>query len=86
VNEKDAVSQETRKFSLLGMVGEAQFYLGVDFVLDVKREMFGTTRKLNDLENYELNQLIGELREIYVKYKKTGKKVFKRPFHKRIRF
>ena len=68
-NVQSAENWTERKYSLLGIVGVAQAYLSVDFVLDIKKEMFGTKRKLNDLEVWELNQLIGELRRAYAKKK-----------------
>jgi hypothetical protein len=52
-------------------VGAAQEFLSVDFVLDTKREMFGTKRKMNDLEVWELGQLITKLRSEYARRKKV---------------
>ena len=72
-NVQFADSMMERKYSLLGIVGVAQIYLSIDFVLDTKREMFGTKRSLNDLEVWELNQLITELRREYARRKKVHK-------------
>ena len=47
--------------------------------VDIKRELFGTKRKLNDLENWELGKLINVLRIEYAK----RKKLHKRNDHKR---
>jgi hypothetical protein len=63
-----------RKLSLLGIVGVAQAYLSVDLVLDTKRELFGTRRKLNDLESWELGKLINVLRSKYARRKKLHKR------------
>ena len=49
-------------------------YLSVDLVLDIKRELFGTKRKLNDLENWELGKLINVLRNEYARRKKLHKR------------
>ena len=68
-----------RKLSLLGIVGVAQAYLSVDLVLDIKRELFGTKKKLNDLESWELGKLINVLRSEYAR----RKKLHKRNDHKR---
>ena len=73
-NVQNAGEWTERKYSLLGIVGAAQAYLSVDFVLDIKREMFGTKRKLNDLGVWELNQLISELRRHYARRKKLHKR------------
>jgi hypothetical protein len=53
--------REERKLSLLGSVGVAQTFLGVDFVLMIKRELYGD-QKLNDLEVHQLNNLLSKLR------------------------
>ena len=73
-NVQFAENWTERKYFLLGIVGAAQAYLSVDFVLDIKREMFGTKRKLNDLDVWELNQLITELRREYPRRKKVRKR------------
>ena len=67
-------SSTERKLLLLGTVGAAQGFLSVDFVLDTKREMFGTKRKMNDLEVRELGQLITKLRSEYARRKKVHKR------------
>ena len=76
---KSAEGAMERKLSLLGIVGVAQAYLSVDSVLDIKRGLFGTKRKLNDLENWELGKLINVLRSEYAR----RKKLHKRNDHKR---
>ena len=68
-NAQSVEGQTERKLSLLGIVGVAQAYLSVDLVLDTKRELFGTRRKLNDLESWELGKLINVLRKKYVEKK-----------------
>ena len=73
-NVQSAGDLTERKLSLLGIVGIAQSYLSVNLVLDIKRELYGTKRKLNDLENWELNQLINILRSEYVRRKKLHKR------------
>jgi len=77
-NKKKSVqSVETmteRKLSLLGIVGLAQKFLSVDFVLDIKRELYGSKRKLNDLESWELTRLINELRRHHVRREKLHKR------------
>ena len=73
-NVQFAENWTERKYFLLGIVGAAHAYLSVDFVLDIKREMFGTKRKLNDLDVWELNQLITELRREYARRKKVRKR------------
>jgi hypothetical protein len=47
--------------------------------LDIKRELFGTKKKLNDLESWELGKLINVLRSEYAR----RKKLHKRNDHKR---
>ena len=78
-NVQSAGNLTERKLSLLGIVGIAQSYLSVNLVLDIKRELFGTRRKLNDLENWELGKLINVLRSEYAR----RKKLHKRNDHKR---
>jgi hypothetical protein len=78
-NAPCAGDQTERKLSLLGIVGVAQAYLSVDLVLDIKRELFGTKKKLNDLESWELGKLINVLRSEYAR----RKKLHKRNDHKR---
>ena len=73
-NAQNAGGWTERKYSLLGIVGLAQASLSVDFVLDIKRKMYGTKRKLNDLDVWELNQLISELRRLYARRKKLHKR------------
>ena len=73
-NVQSAGDLTERKLSLLGIVGIAQSYLSVNLVLDIKRELYGTKRKLNDLENWELNQLINILRSEYARRKKLHKR------------
>ena len=68
-NVQNAGSWTEKKYSLLGTVGIAQHYLSVDFVLDIKSKIFGS-KKLNDLEENELEILIFELRSEYVNRKK----------------
>ena len=78
-NVQSAEEMTERKLSLLGIVGVAQAYLSVDLVLDLKRKLFGTKRKLNDLANWELGKLINVLRSEYAR----RKKLHKRNDHKR---
>ena len=73
-NVQSAGGVTERKYSLLGIVGVAQAYLSVDSVLDIKRKLFGTKRKLNDLENWELGKLINVLRNEYARRKKLHKR------------
>ena len=73
-NVQSAESWTERKYSLLGIVGVAQASLSVDLVLDIKKKMFGSERSLNDLEAWELNQLISELRREYARRKKVHKR------------
>ena len=73
-NVQSAESWTERKYSLLGIVGVAQDSLSVDSVLDIKKKMFGSERSLNDLEAWELNQLISELRREYARRKKVHKR------------
>ena len=73
-NVQCAEEKTERQLSLLGIVGVAQAYLSVDSVLDIKRKLFGTKRKLNDLENWELGKLINTLRSEHVRRKKLHKR------------
>jgi hypothetical protein len=73
-NAQSAERMTERKLSLLGTVGLAQKFLSVDFVLDIKRKMYGTKRKLNDLEAWELTRLINELRRHHVRREKLHKR------------
>lgn len=60
------------KYRLLGMVGQAQAYLGVNNVLIIKEDIFGST-KLNDLSENQLNVLLAKLIRIAKEKRKKEK-------------
>ena len=47
--------------------------MGVDEVLDIKRELYGSKRRLNDLDPWELNQLLVKLRREHATRSKRKK-------------
>ena len=73
VSVQSAESMTERKLTLLGIVGKAQCILSPVLTLEVKRDMFGS-RKLNDLETWELTRLITRLRKVYLDTKKHKKR------------
>lgn len=73
MSAQNAENPKERKLFLLGQIGVAQSFLGVDTVLSIKRKMFGSTKKLNDLENYEITHLLSKCRVEYSKTKKREK-------------
>jgi hypothetical protein len=65
-------SFSNKKYRLLGLVGQAQAYLGVNNVLIIKDDMFGKT-KLNDLSENQLNVLLTKLIRIAKEQRKKEK-------------